>query len=767
MGEDKKPDNNLVDLRRMAEKSVLKAGLEQDVSKLSEKDLRALAHELQVHQYELEIQNEELRRAQIELQESRDRFSDLYNYSPVGYFTLNKHGHILEANLSGARMVNRQPRELIEGPFVSLVSPEDHQAFYSYLRNVFARPVRQSCELRLRDHSGVPIYARLESIAVWDEDGKLETCRTTVSDISDFKRAQDEVLRVQEQILLSMGEGVCVCDQMGVISFTNLAFERMLDYNQIELQGKNAFDLEDCLEDASPSVLADGFLRAQKNGYWRGEAVGCKKDGQRFDADVRITALELFGTKSMVCVWEDISDLKKAERALRESERRFRAVFEGARDLIFLKNKSLKYTHVNPAFAKLFGKVPADVVGFEYENLFGAEGAEYEKDLDVRVLDGQTIEEERVRNIKGISLRFNEVRTPLLDREGNVSGLCAIARDITERGAAVLQLPPEAEAPRSKVMRETLQLALRAATMGSLILLQGESGSGKDYLARFIHDHSDRRGGPYFSINCAAIPHELAESELFGHERGAFTGAHTRKRGLLELAEGGTLLLNEIGDLSLPLQAKLLTFLDTRQFTRVGGENQISVNARLIFATNRDLENDVEAGRFREDLFYRINVMTITVPPLRDRIEDIPILAQEIIFGIAKELQLAQIPPIDPASQVALTGYDWRGNVRELRNVLERSLMLSDGQSLKLTLPALTASAQAWSVTSTFPLAGRTLHDVTDEVIESLCSEALRRAGGNRRSAARILGISRDSLYRYLKRFGLERENRTTDETDD
>ena len=209
-----------------------------------------------------------------------------------------------------------------------------------------------------------------------------------------------------------------------------------------------------------------------------------------------------------------------------------------------------------------------------------------------------------------------------------MSGLCAIARDITERRELELQPPPGLESVRSKVMQETLQLALKAATSGGLVLLQGESGSGKDYMARFIHDHSDRSGGPYFSINCAAIPHELAESELFGHERGAFTGAHARKRGLLELAEGGTLLLNEIGELALLLQAKLLTFLDTKRFTRVGGEQEISVNARLIFASNRDLEKEVEEGRFRQDLFYRINVMTITAPPLRDRIEDIPILAR-------------------------------------------------------------------------------------------------------------------------------------------
>ena len=159
--------------------------------------------------------------------------------------------------------------------------------------------------------------------------------------------------------------------------------------------------------------------------------------------------------------------------------------------------------------------------------------------------------------------------------------------------------------------------------------------------------------------------------------------------------------------------------------------------------------------------------MTITIPPLRDRIDDIQTLAEEIMLQIAQELQLTRIPPIDPASKLALTGYDWPGNVRELRNVLERSLMLSEGKSLRLSLPALTASAQAWSITSTFPVAGRTLHSVTEEVIESLCAEAIRRAGANRRKAARLLGISRDSLYRYLKRFGLERESRTIDEPGD
>jgi DNA-binding NtrC family response regulator len=193
------------------------------------------------------------------------------------------------------------------------------------------------------------------------------------------------------------------------------------------------------------------------------------------------------------------------------------------------------------------------------------------------------------------------------------------------------------------------------------------------------------------------------------------------------LAEGGTLLLNEIGELPLSLQSKLLTFLDTRSFLRVGGEKLLTVNARIISATNRSLEKEVAEGRFLSALFYRINVFGINVPPLRDRIEDIPVLLEEIMSRLAAELQLTRLPYIDPAFAIALARYDWPGNVRELRNALERALMLSDGRSLSLTLPSVESSREAWSHMSSFPLQERTLHDVTDEVIKSLCLEALRR----------------------------------------
>jgi DNA-binding NtrC family response regulator len=206
--------------------------------------------------------------------------------------------------------------------------------------------------------------------------------------------------------------------------------------------------------------------------------------------------------------------------------------------------------------------------------------------------------------------------------------------------------------------------------------------------------------------------------------------------------------------------------MDTKSFLRVGGEKSIRANARIIAATNRNLETEVADGRFLAPLLYRLSVLVITVPPLRDRIEDIPFLLEEIVSQLAQDLQIPSIPAIDPATLDALRKYHWPGNVRELRNVIERALILSDGIKLNVALPAAEAHAEDWAHLSTFPEHERTLHDVTDEVIESLCLEALRRCDGNRRCAARTLGIARDSLYRHMKRFGIEREDRTKKEPD-
>jgi DNA-binding NtrC family response regulator len=307
----------------------------------------------------------------------------------------------------------------------------------------------------------------------------------------------------------------------------------------------------------------------------------------------------------------------------------------------------------------------------------------------------------------------------------------------------------------AEAMRSTLKKALQAAEVDSVVLLLGESGTGKDYLARFIHNQSSRADGPFFAINCAAVSPELADSELFGHEPGAFTGARGRKRGLLELAGQGTLLLNEIGELSTALQAKLLTFLDTRSFTRVGGEISVSVDARLIAATNRDLEKEVAEGRFRPDLFYRLNVLSIRMPLLCERREDIPILAREVIAQLAAEMDLPYIPEVDSATMDILTSYSWPGNVREFRNVLERALMLSSDVTLRCGAIDLRETRDDWLFSLRFP-ENRSLNEVLGEVKRELIVEALRRASGKRKIAARLLGISRNALFHHMKTLGID-----------
>ncbi len=231
----------------------------------------------------------------------------------------------------------------------------------------------------------------------------------------------------------------------------------------------------------------------------------------------------------------------------------------------------------------------------------------------------------------------------------------------------------------SDITRKTQDKVLSAVHSNSSVLLLGESGSGKDFLARQIHDRSSRSKRPFLLVNCAAIPLSVAESELFGHERGAFTGSVEKREGFIEQANTGTLLLNEVGELSLPLQGKLLTFLDTSTFHRVGGGTQVKVDVRIIAATNRDIFADVEAKLFRLDLFYRLNVLLIEIPPLRQRKDDLPVLSGQILKNLATEMKLSWVPRLDDQALKVAFGYNWPGNVRELRNVLERCLLNLNG----------------------------------------------------------------------------------------
>jgi two-component system, NtrC family, response regulator AtoC len=287
---------------------------------------------------------------------------------------------------------------------------------------------------------------------------------------------------------------------------------------------------------------------------------------------------------------------------------------------------------------------------------------------------------------------------------------------------------------------------------GSTLLLTGESGTGKDLAAKVIHYTSQRASKPFMNITCSALPETLLESELFGHERGAFTGADRQKRGLLEMADGGTVFLDEIGEMVPLLQAKLLRFLEEKSFKRVGGSTDIKVDVRVIAATNRDLEEEVRKGHFRSDLYYRLNVVPIKLPPLRQRPNDIPRLVKFYVDLYNSEFR-KRIRSVSASAMEKLKTYSWPGNVRELRNAVERAMLLSEGDELTLENFAIDGTASHSTNTVELPAQGVDLEQWEREFVQ----QALERSGWNQTKAANLLGLNRDQIRYRIEKFKLER----------
>jgi len=291
-----------------------------------------------------------------------------------------------------------------------------------------------------------------------------------------------------------------------------------------------------------------------------------------------------------------------------------------------------------------------------------------------------------------------------------------------------------------------------AASPASTVLLRGESGTGKDLAAKTIHYSSARAAKPFMNITCSALPDALLESELFGHERGAFTDARQQKIGLLESADGGTVFLDEIGEMVPALQAKLLRFLEEKAFKRVGGSADVRVDARVIAATNRDLEEAVKQGRFREDLYYRLNVMQVNLPPLRERVLDVPLLVNHYIDVFNREFR-KQVRGATPQAMELLKSYRWPGNVRELRNAVERAMLLTEGEWLTADGLPLSGARASTAQTMELPEDGVNL----DALERELVVQALKRTGGNQTKAAGLLGLNRDQIRYRIEKFGLDK----------
>ena len=433
------------------------------------------------------------------------------------------------------------------------------------------------------------------------------------------------------------------------------------------------------------------------------------------------------------------------------------AVFDQLSDAILLYDRDLVITGVNRAAEKLFGMMAEEMVGKTCKDVFRC--ATCEPDCGVMVGINQVAAMPRctlrLRSEAGRE-RLAVMRTSQIqDHEGYLQGVIATISDITEEAD-----PQKREiVAESRGMRDVLNFVRRvAASEATTIMLEGENGTGKDLVAKTLHYQSMRQAEPFISINCAAIPETLLESELFGYEKGAFTDARAQKRGIFELADKGTLFLDEIGEMPLSLQAKLLRVLEEQSFRRLGGLKDINLDLRVITATNKNLREAVKEGAFRQDLYFRLNVIQISIPALRERPEDILPLARFFVSHYNKKFR-RQIEGLSPASEHLLMAHPWPGNVRELRNAVERAMILEESALLTPSSLPVSLLSPGTSVDGVHPQLSFQIPDEgisLEENERNLVVRALEKTGGNQTQAARLLSITRDTLRYKMKKFNLK-----------
>jgi len=566
-------------------------------------------------------------------------------------------------------------------------------------------------------------------------------------------------LREQASLLTLTHDSIYVRDMNGVIRYWNRGAEMLYGWSAEEAVGEGAQELLKTNFRVSQDQIETELLTS---GRWEGELSQSKKDGTHVVVATRWSIKrDEGGTPTAILVTSnDISQRKRAEEAVRQSEKQLREVIEIMPAIAWTSSSDGCFEFVNKRWQEYTGMSAQDSAGFGWKTAF------HTRDLEGYVArrraspdNADSLEDEvRIRCAKNGEYRwFLSRAVPLRDEQGNIVRWYGTATDIHDRKQAEERLQVENVVLREEIdkasmfeevvgatpaLQTVLSAVSKVAPTDSTVLLTGQTGTGKELIARAIHRKSERAARAFISVNCAAIPQSLIASELFGHEKGAFTGALQRHLGKFELAEGGTIFLDEVGELPLETQVALLRVLQEREIERVGGTRPIRVNVRILAATNRDLQKGIAAGTFREDLFYRLNVFPIHVPPLRERKEDIPMLVEYFIDRFARKAG-RNIRSIDKKSLELLESYSWPGNIRELQNVVERSVVLCDTDTLRIDSSWLSLGDSA------DPGPGGSLaskiHEQEREFIERALAAAEGKISGPSGAAAK-LGISPSAL---------------------
>jgi formate hydrogenlyase transcriptional activator len=704
--------------------------------------------------------SEDLKQAEEELRKSEAKYRSLFDLSPIAIYLLDVEGNFLAANPAGQQLLKASAQEIVGANIVSTYLPQELSSQQQPAEKLGGGLFRFERNFLRRDGSTIPVEISLSAMlpggrqaVVQDISERKRTASALETALGDAKKAEDQL-----QLVLNSIPMMVWSDNKAGNDFCN---QRVLEYLGVTAEKAATYDWKERLHPADVARVAQKWEAATATGtMYEVEKRLRVADGTYRWFQTR--ALPFRDEQGEIIRWygvdTDIEDLKRAEGILAEHARQLKQVIDLNPLHMFIWEADASASFGNSASQDYFGPIPP-LPPMEFLALVAHpdDSEQLQTGMSEALVQGTPFATEtRMRRHDGEYRWFLYHINPLRDEQARIVRWCGTRIDIDDRKRDVdrtqrenLVLREEIEqvsmfeeiVGTSPAIQKVLARVVKVAGTDSTVLITGETGTGKELIARAIHKRSPRASRAFVSVNCAAIPRDLIASELFGHEKGAFTGALQRRLGRFELADGGTLFLDEVGDLPAETQVALLRVLQEREFERMGGGRPIRTDVRVVTATNRDLPAAIAAGTFRSDLFYRINVFPVHIPPLRERKGDIRLLVEYFIDRYSSKTG-KKIRHIDKKSLDRLQNYPWPGNIRELQNIIERSVIVCDTEDFFVE--------ESWlSHTASRPLAEELITQ-EKEIIEAALAQTNGRVSGSTGAAAR-LGMPASTLDSKIK----------------